>query len=76
MSQENLNAVRLVHNNSGEKWLFLYDSTPNVIRAICDEALDQDSNMTFSDADDLIDTVQELEDSFPLYQDFEDDYEQ
>ena len=75
MTQEILNAVRLIHKDTGEKWLFLYDSTPDVIRAICNEASDRHSNMTFSDADDLIETIAELEDRYPLNQDLEEDYE-
>ena len=75
MTQEILNAVRLIHKDTGEKWLFLYDSTPDVIRAICNEALDPTSTMTFQDADDLIEAVEFLEDNFPLTQDQEEDYE-
>lgn len=68
MPKELLNAVRAKHTETGEQWLFLYDSTPDVIRAICNEALDPTSAMTFQDADDLIEAIEFLEDNFPLNQ--------
>ena len=76
MPQEILNAVKLIHNDTGEQWLFFYDSTPDVIQAIHNEASDPASAMTFQDADNLIKAAEFLEDNFPLNQDQEEDMQE
>lgn len=75
MPQEILKVVKLVHNATGEKWLFLYDSTPDVLKAIFNEALDPTSSITFQDANHLIGVIEELESKCALDQEFEDDQE-
>lgn len=61
MPQETLNVICLKHDYDGECWLFLYDGIVDVIKAIRDEVLDPDSNLTYVDADVLMTAAEHLE---------------